>query len=79
MPGSATTLREDVLGQPRDANYDLLYAIYRINTDVSGSIDRWVGVVIGNDWQISPIDPELEVNDKLQKQIDVITALADTL
>lgn len=72
VPGNSTSLRDAVLGQPYDANYDLLYAIYRINTDVSGSIDRWIGVVTGNDWDVVPTDPDLVPDEKLQAEIDRI-------
>lgn len=77
MPGQSLSLRDNVMGQPLDSDYDLLYRIYDVNTDVSGSIDQWISVATGNDWQIR-MDPKYlkqgqTVDDKTQKLIDRIT------
>ncbi|HEV2126680.1 MAG TPA: hypothetical protein VGW38_28300 [Chloroflexota bacterium] len=38
---------EKAIGQPHDANHALLYALYKLNTDVSGCIHKWPGRVTG--------------------------------
>lgn len=73
LPGRATTLREDALGQPTDTNYDLLYALYELNPDISGAIDRWIGAVTGASWRIAPMDPNLHPPGALQQEIEAIT------
>ena len=35
------------IGQPHDADYALLYALYKLNTDVSGCVHKWAGGVVG--------------------------------
>lgn len=72
VPGSASSLQDAVTGQPHDANYELLYDIYDINTDVSGSIDRWIGVVAGDGWDVELVDKSQPVTPELQEQIDAI-------
>ncbi len=45
-------------GQPHDADYALLYALYKLNTDVSGCVHKWAGGVTGAGWRITTMDPD---------------------
>jgi len=44
------------IGQPHDANYALLYSIYKLNTDVSGCVHKWAGGLTGAGWLITTMD-----------------------
>ncbi len=60
------------IGQPYDADYVLLYTLYKLNTDVSGCVHKWAGGVTGAGWRITTMDPDAEVTDQLAKQIQEI-------
>lgn len=44
------------IGQPHDADYALLYALYKLTTDVSGCVHKWAGGVTGAGWRITTMD-----------------------
>lgn len=44
---------EKAIGAPHDANYALLYALYKLNTVVSGCVHKWAGGVTGAGWRIN--------------------------
>ena len=41
---------DKAIGQPHDTNYALLYALYKLNTDVSGCVHKWSGGITGPGW-----------------------------
>lgn len=57
------------IGQPRDANYVLLYALYKLNTDVSGRVHYWVGGVSGAGWRITSMDPDATLTTVQEAQV----------
>ena len=73
----ATTLPEltlgQMIGQPHDADYALLYSIYKLNTDVSGCVHKWAGGVTGAGWRITTMDEDAKLTPALEKQIQEIT------
>jgi hypothetical protein len=46
------------IGQPHDADYALLYALCKLNTDVSGCVHRWAGGVVGAGWRITIMEDD---------------------
>jgi len=62
----------DEIGQPHDANYALLYSLYKLNIDVSGCVHKWAGGVTGPGWRITTMEPDIEVTDALKQQIQEI-------
>lgn len=54
------------IGQPHDANYALLYALYKLNTDVSGCVHKWAGGVTGAGWRITTMDPDATLTTALE-------------
>jgi HK97 family phage portal protein len=63
---------EKAIGQPHDANYALLYALYKLNTDVSGCVHKWAGGVTGAGWRITTMDPDATITPMLEKQMQEI-------
>jgi HK97 family phage portal protein len=60
------------IGQPHDANYALLYSVYKLNTDVSGCVHKWAGGVTGPGWRITTMDDDITVTDALKKEMQEI-------
>lgn len=60
------------ISQPHDANYALLYALYKLNTDVSGCVHKWAGGVTGPGWRITTMDPDAKATDALKQVIQDI-------
>ena len=60
------------IGQPHDANYALLYALYKLNTDVSGCVHKWAGGVTGAGWRIITMDPDATLTPALENQMQEI-------
>lgn len=59
------------IGQPHDANYALLYSIYKLNTDVSGCVHKWAGGVTGPGWRITTMDPNINPTDALKEMQEI--------
>ncbi len=60
------------IGQLHDANYALLYALYKLNTDVSGCVHKWAGGVTGAGWRITTMDKDAKPSPALEKQMQEI-------
>lgn len=71
LPQPSASLR-DTLGQHPDADYDLLYAIYKAHADVSACVAIWAGGVTGNGWHVGLMDSDAEPNRNQRKRIDEI-------
>lgn len=76
-PAYSTTLLSersltDSIGQPHDANYALLYSLYKLNTYVSGCVHKWAGGVTGPGWRITTMDPVAKATDALKAEIQDI-------
>src|SRR5690554_1687114 len=63
------SMREAV-GQPHDADYAILYSLYKLNTDVSGAVNKWVGGVTGRGWRITTMDDGIKMTDALRKEAE---------
>lgn len=63
---------EKAVGAPHDANYSLLYSLYKLNTDVSGCVHKWAGGITGAGWRITTMDPDAKPSPALDKQIQEI-------
>ena len=63
---------EKAIGQPHDANYALLYALYKLNTDVSSCVYKWAGGVTGAGWRITTMDPDAKLTPALEKEMQEI-------
>jgi HK97 family phage portal protein len=64
---------ERAIGQPHDANYVLLYALYKLNTDVSGCVHKWAGGVTGSGWRITTMEEDIKPSEALDNDIRDIT------
>jgi hypothetical protein len=60
------------IGQPHDADYALLFALYKLNTDVSGCVHKWAGGVLGAGWRITIMDPDAKITSALEQEMQVI-------
>jgi HK97 family phage portal protein len=69
-PVKETTITE-AIGQPHDANYHLLYAVYRLHPDVAACVRLWAGGVTGNGWDLALMD-DADPNRNQRKAIDEI-------
>jgi hypothetical protein len=56
-------------GQPHDANYALLYSVYKLNTDVTACVHKWAGGTTGPGWRLTTVDADPEPNEALQAQM----------
>lgn len=71
--GSASEVSQDrAIGPPHDANYALLYAVYKFNTDVSGCMHKWAGGITGAGWRITTMDPDAKLTPALETQMQEI-------
>ncbi|MDP9367677.1 MAG: phage portal protein [Chloroflexota bacterium] len=61
------------IGQPHDADYALLYALYKLNADVSGSVHKWAGGITGPGWHITTMDPLLQPGQALRAQMQELS------
>lgn len=67
------------IGRPHDADYSLLYALYKLNTDVSGSVHKWAGGVTGRQYTIKKTDASanaVTVDGACSETIDGATTFA---
>ena len=64
---------KDAIGQPPDANYALLYAIYGVNADVATCVRLIAGGVIAEGWKIALMDPDGKPTATQQKKIDELS------
>lgn len=73
----STTITEtsltQAIGQPHDASYPLLYALYKLNTDVSGCAHKWAGGVTGASWRITTMEPDAKMTPALEEDIRKVT------
>src|SRR5690606_25365291 len=53
-------------------NYALLYSLYKLNTDVSGAVNKWVGGVTGRGWRITTMDESIAMTPALRKEAEEI-------
>jgi len=60
---------DKAIGQPHDTNYALLYALYKLNTDVSGCVHKWAGGITGPGWRVTTMSPDTELTDTLKAQM----------
>jgi HK97 family phage portal protein len=63
---------KDAIGHPHDANYQLLYSLYKLNVDVSGAVNKWVGGVTGRGWRITTMDEGIKMSPALKKEAEEI-------
>ncbi|MDP9379259.1 MAG: phage portal protein, partial [Chloroflexota bacterium] len=61
------------IGQPHDADYALLYSLYKLNADVSGSVHKWAGGITGPGWHITTMDPLLQPGQALRAQMQELS------
>ncbi|MDP9369226.1 MAG: phage portal protein, partial [Chloroflexota bacterium] len=61
------------IGQPHDADYALLYSLYKLNADVSGSVHKWAGGITGPGWRITTMDPQLQPDQALRDQMQELS------
>ena len=61
------------IGQMQDSDYGLLYAIYRVHTDVAACVKRWAGSALANGWHLGLLDKEAKPSASQQKQMDDLT------
>lgn len=76
-PAYGTSVVQEVslaksIGQPHDADYALLYALYKLNTDVSGCVHKWAGGVTGRGWRITTMDPDAKPSSALEKEMQEV-------
>jgi hypothetical protein len=57
------------IGQPHDADY----ALYKLNTDVSGLVHKWAGGITGPGWRITTMEDDVELTPRLEQEIQDIT------
>jgi len=72
----ATDTRDtrQLVGQNYTIDHYLLYAIYKLNADVFGCVQKWMGGVTTTDWHVEPIDPDNASKSDL-KQAEDLTAV----
>jgi HK97 family phage portal protein len=73
MAIGVTTLGEtslkDAIGQPHDADFGILYGLYKYNTDISGSVHKWAGGITSPGWDLRLMDEDATPTDKQTKQM----------
>lgn len=71
--GSVSEVSLDkAIAPPHDANYALLYALYKLNTDVSGCVHKRAGGVTGSGWRITTMDADATLSPALEAQMQEI-------
>lgn len=61
------TMDSDQENSPK-INYDTLYRMYKLHSDIYACVDKWIGGVVGNGWGIQYKDKE-DSDDKYIQQI----------
>lgn len=71
----ATDARDtrQLVGQQYTIDHYLLYAIYKLNADVFGCVQKWMGGVTTTDWKVEPLDPDTAAKADV-KQAEALTA-----
>lgn len=78
-----TTLPELPLGQmvwqPHDADYALLYSVYKLNADVSGCVHKRAGGATGAGWRITTMGEDAKLTPKLEQHHSMVEELQSLL
>lgn len=64
-----TTSLKETLGQPQDADFSVIYGLYRYNADVSASVHKWAGGITSPGWDLRLMDEDATQTAKQEKQI----------
>lgn len=70
---SAEPTLAQAVGQPHDANYARFYSLYKLNTDVAACVHKWAEGITGPGWLLTTMDPDLDHDDGLSRQMDDIS------
>ena len=64
-----TTSLKETLGQPQDADFSVIYGLYRYNADVSATVHKWAGGITSPGWDLRLMDEDATQTAKQEKQI----------
>lgn len=64
-----TTSLRQTIGQPQDADFSIIYGLYRYNADVAASVHKWAGGITSSGWDLRLMDEEATATTKQTKQI----------
>src|SRR5205823_15014565 len=63
------------IGQQYTIDHALLYAIYKLNADVFGCVQKWMGGVTTTGWHIEPIDADAATDTDKAEAADLTASL----